>query len=528
MSTSATRTETIDPNVVTPTTSEPQNPQPQNAAEISRVHRWDEIASNMSQASRLGMDGKEFVEKLSDYFARKSPDIKLVKIPYSKVECYAAVTGTSRKLACPLIFSETYFSSQSFIPPTEYMPDIAEVFKNMESYDNYRIVQYDVVDGASGDYKRPDLWGSHIHNVFAALEPANKMTYESFKEMKLTASTDLKATLNWINAVSPHGVPERADWGVLISRLKSPTTAAGYNNKKDFEPEPIIGFTGYTRFLLDVSTRKYRPICIITNITANVPHMDIINLALPIAAGTIINQAVWERPYCKFTKGSPNLGMLRLTADMKSIDCFSNLEAMRAELGTIMPDPPLLAIDCAEGRARIPGLEQFLIFGNKGVSEAFSEFYKSILPASSPLFDNSVLYVIRNYEGTYKTNGQIVDTRNGDFINMVMDTKDPNRVRSSLQVFPMENRHLQDIASIYGDETVTPLYRVSTIIFNNALISEIAGAMSNIVNYSCEGPIDQSIDMGQIMRLLSASPISGNNSFFGGYTSISNPANIYR
>ena len=530
MATKTSRSETIEPSAIVAEeiANKPENQSPEQG-QVNGPHSYDEMVGRMIRTSRLGKAGKDFTSELSSYFAERSPDIKLVKIPYGQIECYAAV-HSGYKMAIPLIFNETYFGNQNLIPPTEYVPDVVKAFKEMEGYGNYHIAQYDIVDAASGDYERPDLWGAHCHNVFMALDDAYALTSTQFREMRLSASTDLKQTLNWIGTINPHGIAERADWGVLISRFRHGVSMVGYNPKKDIDAEPILGFTGYTRFISANfnGIKKYIPICVITNITSEIPSVNILNLVLPIAAGTVINQRVWERPYCKFTKGSPNLGMLRLTADMKNVDFFNNIEQMHAEMGSIMIDPPLLAIDCAEGRARIPGLEKMLIFGSDACKTSLEKFYgTSIFPFG--IFDNnnSILHVIRNYEGTYKTNGQVVDTRNGDFINMLTDTKDPNRVRSSLQVFPVENRHLQDIASVYGDETVTPLYRVSTIIFNNELINNIAKTMSNIVNYTSEGPMDQSIDISQIIQSLGSVAITGNNSFFGGYSSFNTPANIY-
>ena len=486
---------------------------------------FDSVEARMSAITALGVAGKEYVQKLTELLDRRSNGtVQVEKIPY-RIESISCI-DVPRKQAVIIVFNESYVATQANVPVTEYMPEVCAAFKAKNP--DVTMIQYIVV--RPEDYTRVENMSAHVINCFLALDPNNYLSADMFRNMRLTPTTDIKQVKSFIELHSAHAVQDRADWGVLINRVIQSTRVNEYQNMKEPELRPIIAIAGYTRFLRlqDNGITKYLPVCIITNVTSTVPSTDILNIALPIVAGCIIQQHVWLRPYTKFTKGSPNLGRLRLTADGKNLDWFQNIDQMNAEIPKFMFRVPMLAMDCAEGRARIPGVEAYVISGSEAIMNNVNRFFGPAAGAQFAALGQSATAInFFSYEGSYKADGQIMDTRNGDFINMVTSTGDYARCSTALvEPMRMPAKHITDIASIYGEDAVTPLYRVHTIVFNSYLINILANLVSGIVNYTSESCINQNVDIGALLAQFQTQ-IGGNNAIYGGVMSNNTPGNLY-
>ena len=494
------------------------------AATAAPKFSFEAAEAQMTPMTSLSVEGKAYVARLAELFA-KTGEIIVEQVPY-RMETIACINQNAKQ-AILLIFQESYIGgSASQLPVTEYMPDIHSAFKN--KHEDIAMLEYVVV--MKEDYSRVENMAIFISNAFKAVNPNLALTADMFQNMKLTPTTDLKQVKAFIDAHSPHAVQERADWGILINRVLNSSRVDSYTSIKEPELRPIAAIAGYTKFLQIYAQgfRKYLPVCVITNVTCTVPSTDILALALPITAGCVISQRQWERPYTTFGKDKPNLGRLIIDPTAKSLKWFANLEEMHMEMAKYIIEVPLLALDCAEGRARIPGLEKYVISGAQAITEQLTSFFG---PAKASTFlatnQSPIMTTFFNFEGVYKTGGALVDTRNGDYINMVTETKDYSRCQRALAQSMTPGSHLQDIAAIYGEDVVTPLYRVHTIVFNSLLINVLAQLVVEIVKYNSETCVNQNVDMAALLAQFNTA-IGGNNAIFGAFGGTLTPGNLYR
>jgi len=482
---------------------------------------FEAVEAAMSSITSLSAEGQKYVADLTDLFA-KDGRIAVEPIPY-RVESVACIE-LATKNAIILTFSESYLGTPNNLPPTEIMPDIRAAFGT--KYPDAILREYIIV--TPEDYGRVKKMAAHIANSFAALDPNYAIKAAMFNKMHLTTSTDLQQVKNFINKYSPHEVMERADWGILVSRVVNNQRLDSYQAMREPELKPIAGVIGYTRFIqiVDRGQHKFVPIVTITNVTCTVPSTEILSVVLPIVAGCVISQRQWERPYCTFAKNAPNLGRLIVDPVKKELKWFGNLDEMHMEMANYISDVPFLALDFAEGRARIPGMEKYIIDGNKAIHDQLTDFFGAQVAAGFCMQQTPIVTTFMNYEGVYKNGTAQVDTRSGDFINMITDTKDFNRCKCALDQSMAPAAHLQTIMSIYGDDTVTPLYRVHTVIFNSELINLLAGAVSNIITYNSESCMNQNVDMNALMHQFNAT-IGGNYMLYGVAGCTNRPGNIY-
>jgi len=425
-----------------------------------------------------------------------------------------ACLNPALKQAIILIFNETYVRTQVGFPATEIMPEI--IFRAFRSrYPDYSMLEY--INVIPEDYDRAEKMAIHVINNFRSVDPKIAITASVFEKMRLVPCTDLKQVKAFIDRYSPHAVQDRADWGVLLNRVPHQSRLETYNVSREPEMTPIAAACGYTKFLQinNGTTLQYLPICVITNVTANIPSTDILPMILPIVAGTVIARQLWLRPYSTFADQKPNLGRLLRDPQKKSLLFFKSPEEQKQMLANVMVEVPFLALDCAEGRARIPHLEK-LVLDKNYIANMMSRFFgagdAATFLTTNP--DTSLIQFM-NFEGSYKHGSELLDTRNADYINMVTDTKDYMRCAPALQQSCRPEQHLLDVIGIYGEDVVNPLYRIHTIVFNSALINQLAVLIGKIIEYQAEAAVNQMYDFNALVRNTIV-PIGGANPIYGG------------
>ena len=489
---------------------------------------FDKIEANMQKATALSQDGKKYVADLTALLAQKSDGTITVESLGHRIETLVALDHVTKQ-AFMVIFNESFVTSQPYVPAGDYIIDLAKCLQDV--HPDYALLEY--VNICDYDYGLVENMASFIVNAFKATTPENRLDRTSFHSIQVVAQADLQQALTFISRNSPHKYRQRADWGVTVSRKVMPLHQQMFNNR-DQNLLPMMAITGYTKIMRIRNPQpigavynpiRFVPVVVITEVMATVPSFDMLSLALPIVAGTVIQSRKWLAPYCTGTQKGPNLGRLKIVTDangQQSLGWFENCD----RIPEVIQDVPWLAIDFAEGRATIPGLANYVTNDptnpamdhvNAQLKRFFGETDANGNPiVYMPASVSPVLTSFVNYEGTYTRDGVLTDTRTADYINTITEIQDFGRCERMLDQSSVQPaQHLQDVAAIYGEDTVKSLYRVTTVVFNGQYINTLANLVSGILQYQADLAVNQNIDFGQFLGQYNT-PIGGANSIYGG------------
>ena len=501
--------------------------QPEAQAPVS-APGFDRIEANMQKATALSQEGKKYVAELTALLSQKSDGAITVESLGHRIETIVALDHVTKQ-AFMVLFNESFVSSQAYVPAGDYIIDLAKCLQDV--HPDYALLEY--VNICDYDYGLVENMASFIVNAFKATTPENRLDRTSFRSIQVVAQADLQQALTFISRNSPHKYRQRADWGVVVSRQVQPQHSLMFNNR-DQNLLPMMAVTGYTKIMRIRNPQpigavynpiRYVPVVVITEVMATVPSFDMLSLALPIVAGTVIQSRKWLAPYCTGTQKGPNLGRLKIVTDQngqQSLDWFENCD----RIPEVIQDVPWLAIDFAEGRATIPGLANYVTNDptnpamdhvNTQLKRFFGEVDQNGTPiVYMPASVSPILTSFVNYEGTFTSNGVLTDTRTADYINTVTEIQDYGRCERMLDQSSVQPaQHLQDVAAIYGEDAVKSLYRVTTVVFNGQYINTLANLVSGILQYKADLAVNQNIDFGQFLGQYNT-PIGGANSIYGG------------
>lgn len=472
------------------------------------------LESRMDRTAALSPEGHTFVARFREEVAKnvKTTGEFIVDTVPNPIETLAVI-DTTTNLAVLLIFNESFMATtKQFAPVGDNILDIMTSFRNKFA-DKYQMAAYQVV--TPEEYDRVVNWATACKNILRALRSENEMKADTFKGLNINVSVDLNLAKSFIDKVSPHKVKERADWGVVVSRAQQVQTLT--QGPRTQTLSPIMAITGYTKIMRVHggyspfgNAFRYVPIVVITNITSVVPSQDMIELALPMVAGTIISQGAWKRPYCTFKEKAPNLGRLKTTVrdGQQVLDWFERED----RIIEVIQDVPLLAIDLAEGRTCVPGISKYidkdsLPYLQNKLNRFFGEGVCRL--AMSP-----VVTAFTNYEGTFLSNGVEADTRSADYLNLIESVGDTVRCEGLLeQAVNTPERHLQEVSAIFGEDSIKSLYRVTTIVLDGNYVNELSKLVNGVVTYQLSSTDSQNIDWGSILNSNRFGVIG--NQFFG-------------
>ncbi len=538
----ATGTTVPETEVKQPTTAAPS---------LSR----DFFVGMFKQLCTLSDAGRQYIDtlvKLLKTESKRSIDVFSINDSIAG-ECYAVI-DVATNVYVLLMFTESYTTSN--VPIADRAPAVHNTItstKKGADGGRLKIIQSIVVDAETGDYARADRMAAHINNLFVAYDERVSPTAAIYTKMRLVPNTNLRSVKDYIDRRSPHAVQDRVDWGVVLEYESQSDVTKGYQTTDTPVRTPMMAVGGYTKFVVDYSSNpiKIYPICVISNVTSDIPVADILNIALPVAAGVAIRQLKWQTPYTQFGKDQPNLGYFFNDPESKSLKFYTSLDEVNASINSSFM-PPMLAIDIPEGRAHLPQLEKLYdvdvmagtysdpnnldptkdvkiavnaptrdIFLNNISCSFYAGVYKYFMPAtmSSPFI---------NYEGNVLLGGKRVDTRTCDYLNIVALTKTMNPATSSFLVqSPIHDARVKNIQQIVGEDAVKITYRSITVMINPVYVNRLADILSSIVNYVNPTNLDQSIPLINNINAVLQTPISGDNSVYGGYTYTNQIRNIY-
>lgn len=498
---------------------------------------FDNVIGQYIRPITLSENGKKYIDTLTEMLNgfNKSCDLHMTVYSIPDTTEVRVVVEKTTHAYIMLMFNESY-TSQGLEPVMNMLP--AFLKKATPYVEACGLAQSIVI--CTEDYDRVAKMAAHIANCFLALKYSSQANAEAFKNMKLIPDTDLRAVKEFIDRRSPHAVQDRIEWGVLLSREVRQDTAAGYGiSDRPYSRSPIIAIGGYTRFLRESSLQgdKVYPICIITTIVSDVPCKNILAIALPVAARCAINDNQWRRPFNTIAKDKPNLGRLVRDTVKGELKFFNNVMEQNEEINRSFYYPQL-ALDIAEGRAHMVGLEVYEQTPMELNNMAAGFFGKVKIEGMKDAAGNDVCreWIQRpntitnrfyNYEGSMIYEGKTVDTREIDYLTLVSQLKTTNlQIEQFLAQYPLPDTRLKNIAGILGSDTIYPTSRVHTIMFDSLFINDLSFLAQNVVKYTGEMMANTAMDIGAILRSQGqGAMIQG---IFGNQTNIIEPQHFYR
>ena len=453
----------------------------ERTAGVPRALNLMALNEQMIRTSRLDDDGQRYVDKLKKLIADANPNLVFKALSIAKVDALAIAEPT-HKMAFLLIFEQSY-TDYTGAPVASAIEDLVSVAKNSPDFEN--VVQAIVV--TTGMYNRAPQMAAFIVNTLS-LYTNNLMQFnvQALKNTKYTVITNIDSVRRFFKEFSPHDVPARDDIGILVAIEETKINQSGI---REVVQTPIIGVTGYTRFL-DPQNRtltgvKYMPVVTITDMIFAIPKIDLLTLALPIAADAFVRQGLWQTPYKDLQKGKPNLGTLYVVGD-KPAPC-QTLEQLGLFISTYL-SKPWLGVDIALGRAMPIGLASLL--DEQGTRKLFARLAAflgteatvgDITSGSCPVYYSK----FDNFTGIYTEKGEAKDTRCVDYLGLVAQGAAPRDAAPMLFQPNMPNVTIDNIKKLYSDGSVKSLYRTSTLTLSGHAVAwmikslEIAGIRPN-------------------------------------------------
>lgn len=468
---------------------------PIGAAPTGHAMSLLEIVNNMKSSSRLDPAATEYIKNLDGIFNDAHAGIVGTPISTDKIEARAyKKNGTNYYIA--LLFAESH-QTIDLIPPALRNVDVYRALKATDG--NATLVQSIVV--TKEDYPRFQQMAAFIINAFSTIVagPAAEISVENLKGLKIVANTNIDMVRDYVRKISPHAVPARDDFGVVLCM----ETAAQnpINGLREVEQTPFMAITGYTRIMNPEATMtgvKFVPIPTITDIVSSIPNKNLLAMALPIAAEAFINIGLWSRPYQTFRAGCPNLGNLISDPATKKPLFTDTPETFANFIMTHMTNP-FLAIDITEGRARCLGIDQML-YNRLAVINGVHRFLG--IPSTQPVDQRELqeVQMFSNFTGTYIDKGTIKDTRCVDYLELAAKVQNHKEIKGFLLQSNQPQQCLEMVRSIHPDVTKS-LYCTTTIIVDSVLVCVMSKGLHDAkININFDTPINGNINIAGLLN----------------------------
>ena len=457
-----------------------------------------ELLAMTSSSSRLGEDARKYAARIDSILEDAKVGIVNYPVSIDKIESRVYV-DTINKAAIILMFDESYDQANiDNIPPAERFLEIIDAF-HVHHADVPNILQSIVV--SKEDYACADNMAAFIMNAFATFAgKTSKLSINNLANSRFSVITNIEVVRNFVKAISPHAVPARDDIGALIC-IDVPVSNKSRFNVQEYEQKPFMAITGYTRFMTpeDAGINKFVPIVTVTDIISAIPNKSLLSLALPIAADAMIMQALWARPYSTFAKDKPNIGALYSDSKTGKPYFIQSIEEFHQFVRDRLTNP-FLAIDIAEGRARMVGIDQFVYDRTNAVADI-----QNFLGCQLDLNADPSICTMKSYTGYMSVNGAFKDTRNVDYLALAPAVPDCRQVQNFLRQPMLPNKRIEEIRRIYPDG-VKNLYSTTTLVLSSAIINQMAQRVASVLKLTYDTPSSADYNINNLLT-------SGANAF---------------
>ena len=415
-----------------------------------------DLLQNVNVASSLSQAAKEYDAFIFKYLGCKQPFAITLDRFESRI-----YTDASCQRGIAIIFDETYHPTD-YVPAVRYVNELCDTFRNLTGG---HLMESIVI--TPEDYPRVEKMAAWLQNAITSAVDTriSNMTVDTLTKTPFFIQTDMTAVRSFIDRFSPHAVPTRDDVGALICVQKDRTDTNG-NLQRDIVP--ILAFTGYTEFVTTAGnpygmtgTVQFVPIVTITDVVSQIMAKNFIGMVLPIAADYLIRQNAWLRPYSQFTKDKPNIGRLIPDPANGNQPWFATDMNARNEFLQRYIAAPQLAVDIADGRARIPGIDNYA----NNQAQALKDMGHFLNLENIVNRGNFLLCNLPSYTGTVSDRKSTpVDSRCVDYLSLAAEITDVNRIADFLYQPNSLDARLKKIAEFRDD--VRSLYMNTRAVFS--------------------------------------------------------------
>lgn len=399
------------------------------------------VLNMLSAGANLGGPVEDYLKVLKSYFSNDNT-ASLVKIEVSRLnEPYGAHAYIAGNCAVVLLFTDTMsnMENQHFVPTSAYIGQAARELKAKHGND-IRLLNAVIV--LPGDYTRAQQMAQYISLTLAVATNARlyDMNVSAIAESQFSIDPDVNLARNYINIYNPSSVAPRTDVGfVLYAKAPRRQGQQPYLQAEDSRPIAAVGaYTEIQRLVGQGGVVRYQPIVHITSITSGMPVPGIIPLCLAIAADRFTGQGGnWIQQFMPPRRNEPNLGQLFPDpADPKKQWFCADMEQFNGLRGQYFNDA-ILAIDVVEGQARIPALAAY---ANPPGFKAVYDYAQNFFGAKLQLDLTALPYFVyaTDYIGVYGDQGSLVDSRNMDYMRLLVNGAQDALTQNVLLHYPVD------------------------------------------------------------------------------------------
>lgn len=443
----------------------PPNPQ-MGGAQIGQDNAPDflSIARKAAVATAMSSEGSKYVKTLKEYLEAKNSSqtpIKVISLTYPP-ETLAVISGDNAFL---LLFSEANRKEDNL--PTISMAKSA--LQTLQSVAGNSVRMRNAIVVTPQDYEKPEVMGAHLINAFTTMTNSDirGLNIQSLKKYQLEVSTNPHNYNDFNRRNDPHGMPARADLKMTVSvnvPKRNNTSNLNLFDQADADKMEIATIGAYVNFVQTQSTlngmQKFIPEVHISSIVTGLPFEGIIPLLLALATDTLIDNHYWKAQFSDLGgMHSPNIGTLINDPTTGSPWRAENLQ-QRDQFIAMYCEPPVLILDVVEGRARIPGLEQYAL--PEGAPRIIGTYNQFLNSQTIPTTAIPGQLLAREYIGCIQTGAESVDSRWVDYLNMMIHhSSQQMQCKMLLNLYQREEDHVnivrqfaQDLALYYVNHMV--------------------------------------------------------------------------
>lgn len=420
-----------------------QNIGQQDAPDFMSIIRKATVATAMSS------EGAKYVKTVREYLESKAPNVRIVSLSYP-AESMAFILGDQ---AIVLIFAEAVRREEN-LPTASYTKHAMQTLKSVVGTN---VQMRNCVVVTPDDYCKAETMAAYLNNALQCLSNGDIMALNkrAFDKYNLEVSTNVARYDDMIRRHNPHGIPARNDLCLTISlnlgsKNRNPSNLF---EKTETESVEIAAVGAYVRFVqtqtMGTTYAKFIPEVHISEITMALPFEGLLPVVLSMAAETLLDNRYWTSQFSNLgSANSANIGNL-ITDNTTGAPWRADNLAMRDTFIAQYCENPVLIIDVVEGRARIPGLEQFCFAeGQAHVLDSFKKFLQAEIPTAGVIGQQFA----REYVGTAAINGTVIDSRWVDFLNMMIHhSSDAGRCRYLLNHTQTEDEMVRIVREFAPD-----------------------------------------------------------------------------
>jgi hypothetical protein len=347
------------------------------------------------------------------------------------------------------------------------------------------------------DYKRAIPMANHVyrqlHGQTAGIMSAFNINSIRKQNQIFRVTDSLSEGLMHIDQLNPLASRPRTDMTVTLEVAS--TDQRPPNGELQWERILTVGgytrFVDYSRYMANMAmapgygqfgapaypqmpqSKRILPLVTITSVASELPSVNMLAFALPMAARAWLNNNGFIRPYLRFTKDGINIGNLVIdtTTDQP---VFVESKQMLDQFVAEVLQPPALAMDVTLGRSRIIGTT--LLKNDKlSVNRHFNGFFAG----NAMELERAAEFMIQNsFEEFIGLAGDGSDSRCVDYLTLLANKVDYHKCKDLLNISIDPTGTERGVQISQFDVQYRPLYYNQCHIFHNKYLEDLGNQFS--------------------------------------------------